>query len=184
MEERAWWTWLSALALGLAFIVVSVLLWANGGRGRALVRAKLRLGGLLLGLGVLASGCGDKDDSNAVMCYEASWDSDTAAQPDIEVDSTSLDFGTVAVGQTAQQTLTVRNNGSLVLTIASLELSEPVFTVDATLPLELATGAEQTVTVTFAPTAPDAYVATLTIGSDDPDHPSLEVNLAGGGVVP
>ncbi len=186
MEERAWWTGAAVLGIGLAFALVSALLWASGGRSYGLLKAKLRLGGLLLGLGAVAAGCFDKHDSAMVMCYDAGWDSDSYAQPDIEVDSTELAFGAVAVGTAATQTLLVSNNGPVPLTLSSITLSDDagVFTITATAPVELATYEQLSIEVVFSPVAPDSYTATLTLVSDDPDHPTLEIAISGGGVAP
>lgn len=186
MEERAWWSGLALLALGLVFVLVSAQLWACGGRSRRLLRAKLRLGGLLLGFSAVAAGCGEKDDSAMVMCYDAGWDSDTVQDQDIEVDTTAMDFGSVAVGDTAQQSLTVRNNGTLALTVDSVVLSdaEGPFSVDVQLPLVLAAEEAQSISVTFSPVDHGAAEDVLAIHSDDPDHPTIEVNLAGEGIVP
>lgn len=184
MEERAWWSGLLVLALGLAFALVSGLLWASGGRSYRLLRAKLRLGGLLLGLGAVAAGCGDKDDSNMVMCYDAGWDSDEYAQPDIEVDSTGLDFGAVVVGEGSLQVLTVSNNGGVDLNITGLALedSAEVFELlDNSLGV-LPPGVQREIGISFIPGQVLTYEGTLTITSDDPDHPELQVALLGEGV--
>ena len=185
MGERAWWSGLAALTLGLAFLAVSALLWAGGGKSYRLLRAKLRLGGLLLGLGAVATGCGDKDDS-LVMCYAGGWDSDSYAQPDIEVDSTSLDFGTLTVGQSTLLTVTVRNNGASSLSVSSVDLVDETGAFATTFEgsTDLVPGGELTIDVTFTPTDHGAHESTLTITSNDPDHPALNVLLTGEGIVP
>lgn len=182
MEERAWYSGLVVLAIGLAFALVSAMLWASGGRSYRLLRAKLRLGGLLLGLGAMATGCGEKEDS-IVMCYEAIWDSDSYADPDIEVDNTSLDFGVVVVGETATLTLTVHNNGNSSLTVDSVDMADAAFTSTFEGPVGLAADGDLSFEVSFAPSEPQAYESTLTIASDDPDHPTVEIVLLGDGVI-
>ncbi len=184
MEERAWWTGLAVLALGLAFASISGLVWLTGGRSWPLLKAKLRLGGLLLSLGALASGCGDKDDSAMVMCYDAGWDSDTVVEPDIELEVDALDYGMVELGSSSTMSVLVRNTGALVLTISELSFTNPEapFTVGTTAPTELATGAELLLEITFAPTEEGPVEAALNIHSDDPDSPLLQIALQGQGI--
>jgi len=185
MEERAWWSGLAALALGLAFLAVSVLLWAHGGKSYRLLKAKLRLGGLLLGFGALATGCGDKEDS-MVMCFAGGWDSDSYTQPDIEVDIASLDFGTLAVGQSALLTVTVRNNGTSTLFVSSVELADDTGAFATTFEgsTDLVPGGELTIDVTFTPTDHGSHESSLTITSNDPDQPATDVLLTGEAIVP
>lgn len=187
MEEHAWWNGIAALALGLLFALVSGLLWACGGRHRGLLRAKLRLGGLLLGLGALASGCGDKDDSDVMMCYAAGWDSDLQDQPDIAVDNTVLDFGNIATATPEDRTLTVRNEGQATLTLQAVTITQdpnghggPFFT-EFEGPTTLEPGAELGLDIRFVPMSDNSFSATLTITSDDPDEASLDVALTGRG---
>ena len=49
MIERETWLPIASAALWLAFAFLCLAVWTTGGRGR-LVRAKLRVGGLLLGI--------------------------------------------------------------------------------------------------------------------------------------
>ena len=186
MEERAWWTGIAVLGLGLAFAAVSTLLWVSGGRGYLLLKAKLRLGGLLLGLGAVAAGCFDKNDSAMVMCYDAGWDSDSQYDPDIQVDESTLDFGTIAVGDSAQLTLEISNNGASTLTIDSAVLADPSgpFATTFTGPENLAPGEALSLELTFTPVDHGAFEGTLTIASNDPDHPEVTVALQGEAIVP
>ncbi len=185
MEERSWWTWAAFLALGLAFGTVSLLLWASGGRHARLLRAKLRLGGLLLGLSAVASGCGEKEDT-MVMCYDAGWDSDAYAEANIEVAEEALAFGAVELGTSSTQQLHVTNTGSLELTVSAITLADEAapFTHDAELPAVVQTGAELVIEVGFTPTAVESYGTTLQIESNDSDTPSVAVELSGEGSAP
>jgi hypothetical protein len=108
---------------------------------------------------------------------------DTVLAPDIDVTPTSLDFGSVNVGQTKDLMLTVRNTGGAPLTVNSMVSMNQRFSVtSASTPFTLAAGGEQAVTVRFAPTAAGAQAATLAIMSDDPDEAAVSVALAGAGV--
>jgi hypothetical protein len=74
-----------------------------------------------------------------------------------------LDFGTVVVGQSATQTITITANQALTLT--SFASSDPEYTLGApslALPAALASGATLTMSVTFTPTSTGSHPATLT----------------------
>ncbi len=84
---------LVVLSLWAVFGVVCLAVVVLPRNGR-LQRAKLRLGGLLLGLSFAASGCGDVQDSAWSECYaapyetgEADTDTDSDADSDTDVDA-------------------------------------------------------------------------------------------------
>ncbi len=105
------------------------------------------------------------------------------AQPDIDVQPTALDFGTVTVGSTADRTLTVRNVGSAPLTVTRMTLDNPRFTiVSPATPFTVNAGGQQTVTVRFAPTSAGPQSGTLRIESNDPDEATVSVSVTGQGV--
>ncbi len=185
MEERAWWTGAAVLALTLAFSLVSALVWVTRGRSYPLLKAKLRLGGLLLATTAVATGCFDKGDSAMVMCYDAGWDSQDR-DPDIDVGVDSIDYGSIAVGQSGVEMVPILNQGSRALSIASITVADEaaVFTVSEAGPVSLQPGEQLELEITFTPTEPSAYQATLTISSDDPDEPTLQITLEGEGLVP
>lgn len=83
--SREWFVPLAVAALWIAFAAVSVALVLAGGRG-PLVRAKLRLGGLLLAMtAVSCDRCGPEPQ---VMCYDvADTDADTDVDADTDTDS-------------------------------------------------------------------------------------------------
>jgi hypothetical protein len=186
MEERSWWTGAAVLALTLAFAIASTLVWATRGRSYPLLRAKLRLGGLLLGASAVAAGCFDKGDSAMVMCYDAGWDSDAYHQPDLELDQDSMDFGAVPLGSSVTLTLTIDNVGNAPLSISALSLSDEagVFGCSDTGPIELSAGGQAQVELSFTPGEATDYSATLSIYSDDPNEPSVELALLGAGLAP
>jgi P pilus assembly chaperone PapD len=105
------------------------------------------------------------------------------AQPTEIAQPTELDFSGVKAKSTSTQTLTVRNVGSALLEAAvstdldRFEVSPKKFTLEP--------GAEKELTVTFnAPTLArgvqtDDFTGTLTITSNDPDNPTVNVQLRG-----
>lgn len=99
------------------------------------------------------------------------------------VSPSSIAFGTIAVGTSASQTVTICNTGLSDLTIASVAIAPPtpVFTVSA-IPADGATlspGECTTVTVTFLPTSETAYAANVVITTDDPDTPAISIPVTG-----
>ena len=112
----------------------------------------------------------------------ASLVANSAANPQVTVQPATLDFGTVTVGQTSNQGLTITNNGTARLAISSITTSNYCFSIgnySSTLNPSQSTN----VTITFAPNAAMPYQATLTIVADDPVNPSLQVALNGQGVL-
>jgi hypothetical protein len=92
----------------------------------------------------------------------------------------SLDFGTVTPGQTKDLTFTVRNNGFASIQISAITSSNPRFAwVLPTGPFGVGAGSTQGVTIRFSPTVAGAQSATITVSSNDPTTPSLNVNVTG-----
>jgi subtilisin-like proprotein convertase family protein len=98
------------------------------------------------------------------------------------VNPTAIAFGGVEVGETsAAQTVTLTNNGSAALTIASITGSGAPFTVNTTgTDLTLDPAQSTTFSVTFAPTTATTSNGTVSIVSDAPGSPHT-VTLSGTG---
>jgi hypothetical protein len=100
--------------------------------------------------------------------------------------STLDDFGSVYVGSTRSQTLSVSNNGSASLLVTGLNVAgtnaaDFDVTPAVQLPVTVPPGASTTATVTFRPAAAGGRSASLTVLSNDP-APAPTVGLAGTGV--
>ena len=122
---------------------------------------------------------GNVADTNVTpysVCY--------AADPDISVNPTSLDFGAVELPSSFSQPVTISNSGSASLAISAITIEG-----------ENASAFSQTnncgtvevdgscyATVTFTPIATGVKTATLRIDSDDPDTPTVYVPLSGEGI--
>lgn len=120
------------------------------------------------------------DSSRPSVAVSLSGSGATAAAPKLEVTPSSLDFGTTNVGESKDLTFTARNSGTGTLTISSITSNNARFTVTSpSLPFSLAAGAQQTVTVRFAPTAGGAQSGTLTIASNDPAGVSVSISGTG-----
>ncbi|PYI86240.1 MAG: hypothetical protein DME26_09415, partial [Verrucomicrobia bacterium] len=105
--------------------------------------------------------------------------------PNIEVGLGAMNFGTVTIFQDRALPLTLRNTGPGTLVINSLVVASSSFLGDYNAfvvpagPITLAAGAEEQVTLRFAPTAWGWHRGTLTINSNDPDQPTARVLLYG-----
>jgi hypothetical protein len=102
--------------------------------------------------------------------------------PRIDVRPDRLFFGPVGVGTTFTRHVDVINRGQLDLNVA-IALAGEGFTTDAAAEFTVLPGEEFEVPVTFAPTEQIAYEGTLTITSNDVNHPTVVVGLSGFGAV-
>jgi len=105
----------------------------------------------------------------------------------LEISPPSHDFGTVGIRDSASQEFTLRNTGAGSLTISEIKISDtPDFalifgsgsnpcTTSPTIP----PGGSCTFSVSFDPSSKGNSFASLTVSSNDPDSPSIEVALAG-----
>ena len=104
--------------------------------------------------------------------------------PDIVISPASYDLGSIPVGSSSSQTITVSNIGTADLTISSIILSgtnaSEFSQTNNCLIVE--PNGTCTITVTFSPTNVSSKTATLTIVSNDPDTPTVGVTLTGRGV--
>jgi hypothetical protein len=101
--------------------------------------------------------------------------------PDIATSPVSVDFGNVYVGFPGLKQLTVQNRGTDVLQISDVVLSDPAYGVDLT-SFTVPPLGNAVLFVSFSPPAPGSFPATLAIASNDPDTPTLMVNLTGAGL--
>ncbi|MBS1786939.1 MAG: SBBP repeat-containing protein [Acidobacteria bacterium] len=107
----------------------------------------------------------------------------TGAPAIIDAAPANLDFGNVSTGQSKDLMLIVRNTGQATLTLHPSGSNNLRFTViSPALPVSITAGAQQILTVRFAPAAPGAQMGMLTINSNAANHPSLAIALNGEGV--
>ncbi len=105
----------------------------------------------------------------------------TGIAPHIAVSPSPIEFGNQRLDTTGSQSVVVTNTGTDTLTVSSITTAAPYADADAT-PFQLAPNAQQTLTVTFTPTASGDAPGTLTLASDDANAPSLVVPTDGTGV--
>ena len=91
----------------------------------------------------------------------------------------SMNLGSVVLGGSQTQRLTLSNSGGSSLTISGATVSGTVYSVSGlTFPYTLTAGSSATLSVTFAPAVAGTNTATLTLASNASD-PSIAVSLTG-----
>ncbi|HEV8266691.1 MAG TPA: choice-of-anchor D domain-containing protein, partial [Thermoanaerobaculia bacterium] len=104
------------------------------------------------------------------------------AIPRIDVSPTSLDFGAVPVGQSADRSLAVRNVGSGPLVVRAIAATNAAYrVVSTTTPLTVPAGGQATVTIRFTPKTSGSAPAVLVVSNSDPSRLALQVSLSGTG---
>jgi predicted phage tail protein len=97
---------------------------------------------------------------------------------------TSLSFGSVLVGNTASQTVTLSNTGGGSVTVSAANFTGGVFNASGlTLPLTLAAGATTTVAINFVPGVSGPASGSVSFVSNATNSPAT-VTLSGTGVAP
>ncbi len=103
-------------------------------------------------------------------------------EPNILLPHQSLDFGTVQIGESLALNFNILNTGQLDLTLSASTSGAP-FSID-TPPEPVVPGGDSTIVVLrYTPTTETPDNGVLTIDSNDPDSPSLEVALTGAGSI-
>ncbi len=104
------------------------------------------------------------------------------APPGVSLSPSSLDFGAAGVGQsTAAQTLTLTNNGGLLLLITSSAISGDFALSGSTCGSTLGVGSACTIAVAFAPSAAGTRTGALTLVDNAPSGKQI-VNFSGTGI--
>lgn len=106
-----------------------------------------------------------------------------APAPQITVTPASAAFGSVVTGSNSSQTFLVKNSGNAVLTVNSATLSGTGFSLSGlTSPLSLNAGQSSTFNVVFAPQSAGSVGGSMTLTSNDPVSPSINIPLTGTGI--
>lgn len=105
----------------------------------------------------------------------------TGLLPGIVMSDTLLNFNALTVSTSLSDTLILSNNGTAILSISSIACSPNVFTVNKS-STQILPGSADTLVVTFTPAAVSVYAGSLTLNTDHPDFPQLQVDLHGSGL--
>lgn len=104
--------------------------------------------------------------------------------PVIQLSTTTLDFGAVQTGSTSARSLTITNAGNAALTITGHSISgidALQFEITRNSGASIDPGANDYIDLRFRPASSGLKSAILTITSNDPNQPSVQVSLTGTG---
>jgi hypothetical protein len=86
--------------------------------------------------------------------------------PALSIAPNPLDFGTVTMGTTAQNSVSISNTSGGSVTITSASVTPGDFTIVTAVPMAIAPGTPGIFSLSFSPTAQGMAAATLTLGDD------------------
>lgn len=100
-----------------------------------------------------------------------------------QASSDAVEFGNVQVGQTANSSLTLINQGSTAVSVSDLSITGNQFAVASpnSLPVTVAPNSTYSIEVQFKPKANGDSTGQLTVSSSSKSSPSLKVKLHGAG---
>jgi hypothetical protein len=104
------------------------------------------------------------------------------AQSHLQISPASVDFGAIAIGVPATQSLTLLNNGTVTITAITLATTGDYTVAVPCAVTTLAAGSSCSVALTFTPIAAGTRTGTLTVTSSDPVSPA-SVPLTGSGIL-
>lgn len=94
-----------------------------------------------------------------------------ATAPAVSLSSTSVGFGSVTLGLTATQTVTLTNSGNAALSVGTLSSSQSVFTAGSNCPASLAAGANCAISLNFTPALAGSYSGTVALQTNASNSP-------------
>jgi len=110
--------------------------------------------------------------------------SGVASAPAISLSAVSLDFGQVEIGMNSVRGVTVSNTGNAPLNISGQTVggaNAADFTIIHSSGTPIAPTGSDYIELRFSPSAAGVRMASLTIGSNDPNFPSMVVSRSGSG---
>lgn len=152
------------------------------GGGSQVVNLRLDADGLVAGSYEAELIVGSNDDNEGRVSVPVSLTVTSPQGSQGRVDPISKDFGLVEVGaSSAPATFTLRSIGTQALAVSGIVSSDPAFTLSdlPALPLNLGPGNSATFTASFSPNIVGATSGIITVNSNDPDDPALEIAVSG-----
>ena len=101
----------------------------------------------------------------------------TVLAPNIVLSTSTLEYGRVPLGSSAEQSFQITNTGSIDLTITGLNFNDTQFSTTEVSGFSIAPQASRTITVRFSPTVKGTLSKQLQIGSNDPDQATSNLTL-------
>ena len=106
----------------------------------------------------------------------------TGIEAKLVIEPAAINFGDVAIGDSRDTTLFLRNAGNALLTVRNAFFDNSIFRILSFEPQALWPGERMLLPVTFAPLIPRGATAVLTVLSDDPNAPQMDIFADGMGV--
>lgn len=133
--------------------------------------------------GNLVINSNDPDESAVTLSFSGT--GEALSVPDINLNPTDRNFGSVLVGDSYSQTTVIQNLGTASLTINSIApaagtSNEFSFSAPGT-PFTIPAGSSQIVNITYQPGDTGTDTGSLIISSNDPDESSVTVSISGTG---
>jgi hypothetical protein len=128
-----------------------------------------------------------KLDTVEVLVWDAadttafSWVIDARSIPRLSLDTSAVDFGQVALGDTGRVVRVVRNPGSGSLQISELQIGDLAFSA-LFAASAVAAGDSTRLELRFIPAAIAPKQSTIRFSTNDPSQPSVQVQVSGAGV--
>lgn len=129
---------------------------------------------------------GSNDPAEPSIAVDLAGEATAAPVPDIALDPTSLDFGTVTVGSTATLSSQVQNLGTADLMVSAIDLcagTSTEFSFNPLASMTIAPGGSETLEVTYGPSDSGTDSGCIAIASNDPDEGTVELGVTGTGTV-
>jgi hypothetical protein len=122
---------------------------------------------------------GDSSSAPVVVSLTATA---VSSQPQLSVSPASIGFGSVSTGLKGSANLSLTNLGTADLTISSISMTGTEFTLGGiAAPKVISSGQTAQATVTFSPTAAGSATGSISIASNDPVNPTVNIPLSGTG---
>ena len=102
--------------------------------------------------------------------------------PEINLSTSSINFGDVGINSTAEYILNVSNLGEGALILESGNIFNSSFSLNSSFPITLLLGEDIDITISFTPDVIGSYSGSLYLISNDPITPVASVSLAGYGM--
>jgi len=120
------------------------------------------------------------DSDESTLTVSVSGTGTTTPVPEITVSVTSINFGTVNVGESDTMRFTLHNEGTANLIVNSITSNNDAFAVNPT-SLTITPSGIDTVTVIYMPSDEGDYSAEITVTSNDEDEGIIIISLSGTG---
>jgi len=123
------------------------------------------------------------DEDNAEVAVDLSGRG-IAEVPHIVVSDDVIDFGDLLIGDSAESSLTISNDGNADLIIGTVDIAGNFFSSDFDEEVTIEPAGEFNINLTFSPEEEGEFAGRVTIISNDPEQGEVEIDMMGVGLTP